>query len=120
MSHGARRFRSTVLKGKRGDAATMVSTRRLVGAASTDESAAANGSHRVSARHERRQEPPRDRGAVGVGRGSGRRKHRRADAGTSCQLWRAARALHTFSESSSSRYLLCWTRVRRFSLCMNV
>ena len=33
-------------------------------------------------------------GAVGVGRGSGRRQHRRADASTSCQLWRARRPLH--------------------------
>jgi hypothetical protein len=30
--------------------------------------------------------PPRGRGAVGVGRCSGRRQHRRADASTSCQL----------------------------------
>ena len=30
-------------------------------------------------------------GAVGVGRGSGRRQHRRADASTSCQLWRYGR-----------------------------
>ena len=35
---------------------------------------------------ERRQEPPRGRGAVGVGRGSGRHQHRRADASTSSKL----------------------------------
>jgi hypothetical protein len=52
-------------------------TRRLAGAASTDESAVADRSYRVSPRHERRQEPPRDRGAVGVGRGGVRHQHRR-------------------------------------------
>ena len=41
------------------------------------------------------KDPPRDWGAVGVGRGGGRRQHRRADASTSCQLWRAPCALHS-------------------------
>ena len=49
-------------------------------------------------------------GAVGAGRGSGRRQHRRADASPSRQLWRATRALH------SVRSVLCWARVRGVSL----
>ena len=41
------------------------------------------------------KESSRDWDAVGVGRGSGRRRHRRADASTSRQLWRAPCALHS-------------------------